>query len=653
TFNRFIVTTLLVLFASQAFATDTFITTTNQHAQDGTLNTQASLTHQSMTFTSILIGASGNSNTITILGNNSTGCSLSSGRFSSYLVATCGIPIHGGTSTKQNLVDAVDSAIGFNATGGSATALDSDVLLEKANLIGGITGLSEQAQSIYFTPTPASKAGIVYKMTINGINYTHTSTGADSIQTIIGVLQPKINDSNVSCRNDPAGRYILCATNIYGTKGIFTYSSFAFDSTNFNITSTNILNTNEGTNLEHTLTANNPAATFSITEDTSGLFSLRGTHNNTLTFNGTNTDYESTTKSYTVKVKATTGDGDDKNTTQTITVTLVDLNDELPTAITLTGNRTIAENTRTGTELGTLSTTDADTNDTFVYTSSNTKFTIDNDKLKLNATLDYENATSLNTTITVTDGSNHTLDKIFNFTVSDIDDTAPTNILLSNVNLIKDQPANTLVGTLSASDVDTNTPLTFAVNDTTNFKIVNGNELRTNKSITTALGNTININITASDNTNDSAPQPFTIAITTTYIAAPVIAQFTITQGENKGPLISKDGGEVTVSASAGTGTYTWSSADFSNTSTSKTFVFNPQSVNTGTRTITLKVTAGDFSSERVLKLKLVDTYPNGRTDTNGNGISDSKESGNSDNELPAGTNKKITSPGSTRILPG
>ncbi|AYQ56272.1 hypothetical protein MS2017_0533 [Bathymodiolus thermophilus thioautotrophic gill symbiont] len=419
------------------------------------------------------------------------------------------------------------------------------------------------------------------------------------------------------------------------------------------ITSTNTFPANEkAASTIHILVANDTTATFSITENTSGFFSLSGTNNNTLTFNGTTTNYESATKSYTVKIKATTGDGDDKNTEQTITVNLVDLNDELPTAITLTGNRTIAENTRTGTELGTLSTTDADANDTFTYTSSNTKFTIDNNKLKLNTTLDYENATSLSTTITVTDGNNHTFDKIFNFTVGDIDDTVPTNILLSNVNLIKGQPANTLVGTLSASDVDTNTPLTFTVNDTTNFKIVNGNELRTNRS-TTALGNTININITASDNTNDSAPQPFTIAITTTYIAAPVIAQFSVTQGENKGPLISKDGGEVTVSASAGTGTYTWSSNDFSNTSASKTFVFNPQSTNIGTRTITLKVTAGDFSSERVLKLKLVDTYPNGRTDTNGNGISDSKESGNSDNELPAGTNKKITSPGSTRILPG
>ncbi|OJA03333.1 hypothetical protein, partial [Bathymodiolus thermophilus thioautotrophic gill symbiont] len=122
------------------------------------------------------------------------------------------------------------------------------------------------------------------------------------------------------------------------------------------ITSINTLDTNEGTNLEHTLIASDTAATFSIIENTSGLFSLSDT-NNTLTFNGTNTDYESTTKSYTVKIKATTGNSDDKNTEQTITANLVDLNDETPTAITLTGDRTIAENTRTGTELGTLSAT--------------------------------------------------------------------------------------------------------------------------------------------------------------------------------------------------------------------------------------------------------------------------------------------------------
>jgi hypothetical protein len=48
-------------------------------------------------------------------------------------------------------------------------------------------------------------------------------------------------------------------------------------------------------------------------------------------------------------------------------------------------------------ELGTLSATDADAGDTFTYTSSNTTFTLDNNKLKLNAALDYETSTSLST----------------------------------------------------------------------------------------------------------------------------------------------------------------------------------------------------------------------------------------------------------------
>ena len=232
-----------------------------------------------------------------------------------------------------------------------------------------------------------------------------------------------------------------------------------------NITSINTLNINEGTpSSTHTLIASDTTATFSITENTNGLFSLSGTNNATLTFNGTNTDFESDTKSYTVKVKATTGDGENKNAEQTFTITLDDVLD-----------------------------------------------------------------------------------------------------------------------------------------------------------------------------------------------TAPVINQFTISQGGNKGRLISKDGGDVTVHAMVGTGTYAWSSDDFSgvnssNTSTSVTFA---PSASVGTRAIKFQVTAGDYSSERILKLKLVDSYPNGRVDENGNGIADDKETGHNSNELLAGEGKKITSPASTRILLG
>jgi hypothetical protein len=72
-----------------------------------------------------------------------------------------------------------------------------------------------------------------------------------------------------------------------------------------------------------------------------------------------NTNYESDTKSYTVKVKATIGDGEKKNAEQIFTVNLLNINDETPTNITLsmsgsTDNHTITENT-TNTNLGTLS----------------------------------------------------------------------------------------------------------------------------------------------------------------------------------------------------------------------------------------------------------------------------------------------------------
>ncbi|WP_202752461.1 cadherin repeat domain-containing protein, partial [Bathymodiolus thermophilus thioautotrophic gill symbiont] len=437
TFNRFIITTLLVLFASQAFATQPTVTKIERT----------------------------NVTTITVTYDQ-------------------------GIKPSPDPRDPIDGQLYIRL------------------YVGTTYYLGSPNEHINRTPTPVNPNDNGFATQWQWEESTLTTIDNDRLNEITINLNSSYSDFASSDGTTPQNYYINTFSLIW-QHGL-------------TITSTNTFPANEkAASTTHTLVANDTAATFSITEDTSRLFSLSGTNNNTLTFNGTNTNYESTTKSYTVKVKATTGDGDDKNTTQTITVTLNDLNDETPTAITLTGNRTIAENTNTGTELGTLSATDADANDTFTYTSSNTKFTISNDKLKLNATLDYENATSLNTTITVTDANSHTFDKTFNFTVSDIDDTAPTNILLSNVNLIKGQPANTLVGTLSASDVDTNTPLTFTVNDTTNFKIVNGNELRTNRS-TTALGNTININITASDNTNDSAPQPFTIAITTTYIAAPV-----------------------------------------------------------------------------------------------------------------------------------
>lgn len=199
------------------------------------------------------------------------------------------------------------------------------------------------------------------------------------------------------------------------------------------ITSVDNFTANEGmSSVTHTLIASDTTAVFSIIENPSNLFNLNGA---TLSFNGTNTDYESATKTYTVKIKATTGTTVKQNAEQTITVTL-----------------------------------------------------------------------------------------------NDIDDTAPTNIQLSNTTLVIGQPAGTYIGTLSANDVDTDNALTFTVNNTNHFKITNKNELKSNQPFTSK--DEITITITASDGTQ-STDKDFTIQVITNQNPAKITNTSSLRVDEN------------------------------------------------------------------------------------------------------------------------
>jgi len=137
----------------------------------------------------------------------------------------------------------------------------------------------------------------------------------------------------------------------------------------------------------------------------------------------------------------------------------------------------------------------------------------------------------------------------------------------------------------------------------------------------------------------------------------PMIEQFTVTQGGNtdKGRLITKNSGIVTIRAVANARTYQWDGSDFSaiDGNDKATFSFDPSTANLGTHTIQLTTMFDGHSITRVLALKLVDDYPDHWTDANNNGIPDSKETDYQNNQLLAGIDKKITSPAGTRILLG
>jgi hypothetical protein len=108
--------------------------------------------------------------------------------------------------------------------------------------------------------------------------------------------------------------------------------------------------------------------------------------------------------------------------------------------------------------------------------------------------------------------------KTITVTVTDLNDVAPTNLQISNTELVADLPAGTLVGTLSATDADTAADaLTFTIEffpilrPDLDFEIVNRNQLKTKRRIT-AIGD-MTITVTVSDGIQ-SANQEFSIKVT-------------------------------------------------------------------------------------------------------------------------------------------
>ena len=108
-----------------------------------------------------------------------------------------------------------------------------------------------------------------------------------------------------------------------------------------------------------------------------------------------------------------------------LTLTVSDVN-ETPTDISLTSTR-VVENVTVGTQVGTLSTTDPDSGNTFTYSlvssndardDDNGSFTVSGTSLVTSGTIDYETKSSMNIYVNVNDGVND-YPKAFTISVSD------------------------------------------------------------------------------------------------------------------------------------------------------------------------------------------------------------------------------------------
>ncbi|CAC9655810.1 hypothetical protein, partial [uncultured Gammaproteobacteria bacterium] len=149
--------------------------------------------------------------------------------------------------------------------------------------------------------------------------------------------------------------------------------------------------------------------------------------------------------------------------------------------------------------------------------------------------------------ITASEAGKSSVSKTITVTVTDLNDVAPTNIQISNTNLLKGQPAGTVVGTLSATDIDTAADaLTFTITNNADFEIVNRNQLKTKRPIA-AIGD-MTITVTVSDGVQHTR-KDFTIkviealedegelVITTTDVATPENADKVIVLTVNRSDI--------------------------------------------------------------------------------------------------------------------
>jgi Bacterial Ig domain/Cadherin domain/RTX calcium-binding nonapeptide repeat (4 copies) len=172
-----------------------------------------------------------------------------------------------------------------------------------------------------------------------------------------------------------------------------------------------------------------------------------------------------------------TGTGGAQTDDDTLNIDVIASN-AAPTDIQLSNN-SIAENQPSGTDVGTLTTTDPDVGDTHTYTLENTgcgggpfpdnsSFQIggvSNDKLQSAASFNFEVKSSYTVCVRATDNGSPAMsfDKQFTISVTNVNE-APTDISLSNNNIDENQPSSSAIGTLSqVGDPDSGETYTFTL----------------------------------------------------------------------------------------------------------------------------------------------------------------------------------------------
>ena len=182
-----------------------------------------------------------------------------------------------------------------------------------------------------------------------------------------------------------------------------------------------------------------------------------------------------------------------------------------PTDINLS-SATIAENA-VGAVVGMLSTVDPNAGDKHTYTVSDNRFEVVNGQLKLKAgtSLNYENGSSVELTVTTTDQGGLSYSENFKVAVTNVNE-GPTDISVSNLS-VYENASGAVIGKVSTTDPDAGNTHSYTVSDN-RFQVVNGElKLVAGKSLDYETESSVELKITSKDQGGLTYTESFTVQV--------------------------------------------------------------------------------------------------------------------------------------------
>ena len=231
-------------------------------------------------------------------------------------------------------------------------------------------------------------------------------------------------------------------------------------------------------------------------------------------------DFE-TKNSYNIRLRSTDQLGE--SVEQAFVFTINNLN-EAPASLSLSSS-SIGENLPIGTTVGTFSTTDPDTGDSFTYSlvsgsgsSGNSSFSIDGVELESDAVFDFDTQNSYSIRVRVTDLAGATYEQPFTININN-NNAAPTALALSNTSIAENNAVDAVVGNISTTDTDATDTHSYSLvsgtGDTGNGSFrISGNQLLATEIVDFETKSSYSIRLQTQDQAGESYQQVFTVSVT-------------------------------------------------------------------------------------------------------------------------------------------